>query len=153
MAFDQSGHLQQLEKFYRTTPQHAWSEPQRTGDFWHAVQALRFSGALQFTYRGALSVEDRPQWHAIPSEDPLSGPWHFLTCACFPSSAQCFLSQASFWVFQTKVECVRVSSASADARKCQVAREIASQRAFELTASGSTQAGSGQPTLSILGHW
>ena len=37
------------------------------------------------------------------------------------------------------------SSASADARKCQVAREIASQRAFEFTAAEAPRLGLGSP--------
>ena len=60
MAFDKSGHLQWIGTFTEQLLTTDGVSCEGLGDFWHAVQALRFSESLQLTYRGALSVEDRP---------------------------------------------------------------------------------------------
>ena len=60
MVFDKSDHLQWIGNFTEQLLTTDGVSREGLGDFWHAVQALRFSEPLQLTYRGSLSVEDRP---------------------------------------------------------------------------------------------
>lgn len=144
MVFDKSVHLQRTGTFTKWLFPTDRVSSERLGDFRHALQALRFSDSLKLMYRGVLSVEDRPWWCGMCSLRRIPGQvLGISSCRLFSKLSAVFLSQVAFWVFQTKVERIRGSSASADARKRQLTREIARRRAFERTASKASTLGLG----------
>ena len=84
--------------FYRTTPHHGWSELRRTR--W----LLACCAGSEILWIFAAHIQRCPVsgGQTLVARNPLRGSpvgsLAFPHVACFPSSAQCFLSQASFWV-------------------------------------------------------
>lgn len=83
-------------KFYRMSPQ-------------HELRKKQWTRGLPTRVHVVAQVQKCPVCGGLArvAHDPSRGaPARFLAyphLACFPSLAQCFLSQADFWVFQTKV--------------------------------------------------
>ena len=104
MVFDKSVHLQWTGTFAKWLFTTDRVSSERLGDFWLALQALRFSVSLKLVYRGVLSLEDRPRWwHVIPAEDPRPGPWHFLMSPVFQAQLSVFFPRQHSGYFRQRL--------------------------------------------------
>lgn len=120
-------------------------------DFWHAWWSPGVSESLQLMCKsvcvvatdpgGTCSLQRTPQPCGPRLASSQAGPCHFLTSPVF--HGQCVLSQADFWVFQTKV-CIRgVQPLMMPGRASS--QEIGSPRASEHAASRVSTLGLSSP--------